>query len=575
MKLTFSFRVHNAYMSVIQSKQKDLRFLKRKNLEEEARIYGNMLADQIHQYGVDCIYHKMNTDVFGDFKGIVDRNAMLKHAYKGYDLTPDYTCSANMITFPEVQADIFQLNKYGIANDVEVDFHFDAKQFACDLATKCGQLKEYPIKEICIECEVPDCLMHYEMLPDAQGNLVSTLVDDSEEAAAINANVFPYNLGLGYKENYECGILKGKLSVHIDGYEYGIEQTVVCNPYEHTDFKVSFPKNSDLYKSLTYEICNDEYLDTLIYLTFTVSRLKVGNNEFKNVLVGKIHGSVLFYDLNKIGKYLDLIHPEVGDVITIDFPDDANREKYKITDCYDKSLQPDGISPLLHKYIWKCKAKRYVESYEENAGLELNESDARLEEKIKHDLAVEEEVAKTISKYDEGDQEAYGGYDGVTDNYDKQAPSPYKHERYDYLADGTCLDIMSFSIGSKLITNGYDLIFVNTQGDGYIVAKMDHEPVVRDAYFESGLRWLKATDRKIVFVNIEGQATALAEDEVATQNEVQMCLNDLNEKTLDVGEINAANQNFLKFKGTRSYIWSDGNSLFAKLQSNQQLYKLV
>ena len=58
---------------------------------------------------------------------------------------------------------------------------------------------------------------------------------------------------------------------------------------------------------------------------------------------------------------------------------------------------------MLHKYIWKCKAKRYVESYEENAGLELNESDARLEEKIKHDLAVEEEVAKTISKYDEGD----------------------------------------------------------------------------------------------------------------------------------------------------------------------------
>ena len=68
----------------------------------------------------------MNTDVFGDFKGIVDRNAMLKHAYKGYDLTPDYTCSANMITFPEVQADIFQLNKYGIANDVEVDFHIHA-----------------------------------------------------------------------------------------------------------------------------------------------------------------------------------------------------------------------------------------------------------------------------------------------------------------------------------------------------------------------------------------------------------------------------------------------------------------
>ena len=54
------------------------------------------------------------------------------------------------------------------------------------------------------------------------------------------------------------------------------------------------------------------------------------------VLRGKLHGSILFYDLNKIGKYLDLIHPEVGDIITIDFPDENNREQYEITDCYDK-----------------------------------------------------------------------------------------------------------------------------------------------------------------------------------------------------------------------------------------------
>lgn len=562
-------------MSVIQATQKDLRFLKRKNLEEEARIYGNMLADQIHQYGIDCVYYKMNTDVFGNFKRIIDQNTLLKHAYKGYDLTPDYTCSADMITYPEVQTDILQLNKYGIIPEAEIDFHFDSKQFACDLATKCGQLKEYPIKEIQIECEVPDCFMHYELLPDKQGNLVSTLVDDNEQAANINSGAFPYRLGLGYKENYECSILKGKLAVEISGYAYDIQQTVVCDAFEHSDFKVEFPKNSDLYKSLTYDICNDDYLDTLIYLSFTVKKIVTGRNTYKSILVGKIYGSVLFYDVNKIGKYLELIHPEVGDVIMIDFPDETNREKYQITDCYDKSLQSDGISPLLHKYVWKCKAKRYVESYEDDASLAPNESNERLEEKIKHDLVAEEEVVEKISKYDDGDQEAYGGYSGVTEDYDKQIPSPYKHEKYDYLADGMCLDIMRFGIGSRLITNGYDLIFVTTEGDGYIVSKLDHTPTVTKAYFESGLRWLKATDDKIVFVNIEGQTTILAEDELATQNEIQMCLNDLNVKTLDADDINSATENFLKFKGTRSYIWTDGWHLFAKLQSNQQLYKLV
>jgi len=124
--------------------------------------------------------------------------------------------------------------------------------------------------------------------------------------------------------------------------------------------------------------------------------------QYKNVLSGTIYGSVLFYDLNKIGKYLDLIHPEVGDVIEIDFPDEKNREKYKITDCFDKSLQSDGISPLLHKYIWKCKARRYVDSYEDT-GLEPTEADKQLEEKIKHDAVVEEEIVRKISLYDEGD----------------------------------------------------------------------------------------------------------------------------------------------------------------------------
>ena len=65
-------------------------------------------------------------------------------------------------------------------------------------------------------------------------------------------------------------------------------------------------------------------------------------------------------------------------------------------------MQQDGISPLLHKYIWKCKAKRYVSSYEDS-GLPPNEADERLDEKIKYDEAVEEEVTRKISLYDEGD----------------------------------------------------------------------------------------------------------------------------------------------------------------------------
>lgn len=547
-------------MSVIQSTQKEVRFLKRKNLEEEARVLGNMYADQIRMFGIDCIYHKLNTKIFGDFKNIIDKNTKLIHAYKGYNINPDYTCSAEMITYPEIQQDIFNLQKYGIRNEAEIDFYFDSKQFACDLATKCGQLKEYPISSIDIDCEVPDV--------------------DSQ----TSTDVFPYRLGLGYKEFFMCDMLSGKLSVDIWPYEYDKQYMLVCNPYEHTDFKVSFLKNSDLYKSLEYEIFNDDYVDSLIYLSCSVHKTVVakdnaGNDITKNILHGKITGSLLFYDIHSIGKYLELIHPEVGDVITIDFPDEKNREKYEITDCYDKNLQNDGISPLLHKYIWKCKARRYVPSYEENTGLEENEADKRMDEKLIYDQVVEEEVAKKISKYDQisGDIEedaVYGGYDGVIRDFDQTRPDPAKHEKYDIM-DDDLMTIMKFGCGCRLATDGYELLFIDVDQNAYKMTLVDYDHSMRLRCYESSLKWLKATDSQIVFINVEGEPNMIVEDEVATKNEMEICLDDLREKSIDFDPVNKENDNIFKFKNSRSYLWATKHHLFAKLESNKQMYKLI
>ena len=110
-----------------------------------------------------------------------------------------------------------------------------------------------------------------------------------------------------------------------------------------------------------------------------IKSIKIEPAKFKYILSGKLHGNVLFYDIEELGKYAEKIHPAVGDIVTIDFPDESNRERYEITECFDKQLTQDGISPLLHKYVWKCKARRYVNSYEE---ITPNEADDRLQEKI-------------------------------------------------------------------------------------------------------------------------------------------------------------------------------------------------
>ena len=569
-------------MSVLQSTQEEVRYLKRKALEEESRIIGNALRDQIRQYGVDCVYYKLDTKDWTNFKNIIDQNTILKRAY-GYDQNPNYTLSAEMITYADVQQDIFLLNKIGLNPNIDIDFNFDRIDFACALATQCGQLKEYPIQKSQLFVDVPD-------------------------SSKLSAH--PYVIGCtNNPPMYNCGILSGGFQAKIGQYQYEKdvdgnekdftpEYTIVCNPFEHTQFKIEFPVNGDLYRSLQYKIQSDKYLETLIYLTYRINKISTGIEEhpYKNVLSGYIHGSVLFYDLNSLGKYIELIHPSVGDIIEIDFPDDKNREKYEITECYDKQLTNDGINPLLHKYIWKCKARRYINSFEDNTP--QTDADDRVEEMNRYQNAVDEQVIKQISMYDElsngiTEDAVYGGMDqtlnnysdtnkdgsklnpdGFTDSYDKQVPGPY-YAKYDFIDDGTAIDLIRFGVGSRLLTNGYDLIFMNKNHEFFSIATNSINVPNQACMFEQNLRWLKATDSEVVFINVEGESTAIAIDIEATQGQLEMCLNSLFDKTLDDGKpLNGNEQNFYKFKGTKTYMWSDGDHLYVKLASNKQLYQI-
>jgi hypothetical protein len=54
------------------------------------------------------------------------------------------------------------------------------------------------------------------------------------------------------------------------------------------------------------------------------------------MLSGYTHGSILFFDIDRLGKYGEKIRPDVGDIVALDFPDENNREKYEITECLDK-----------------------------------------------------------------------------------------------------------------------------------------------------------------------------------------------------------------------------------------------
>lgn len=543
--------------------------MKRPNLEQEAQVVGNYYRDVIRSYGIDVVYNKRDTSMLENYKQTIDHNTFLQKAY-GYEMAPDYSCSAHMISYMEVEQDIFQLNKYGLNPNADVSFYFDSTDFACALATKLGQYEEHKIKEIEFECEVPECTdeVVVERNP-VTGEFITS--------AYVSADVFPYQLGLGRNEEYYCEMLSGKLSVEIPGYEFDKEYTVPCHPYEHSDFNVEFPANKSLYRSLKHRYQNDDYLQTLVFLTFKVSKVVIGKDNngkkiHKCILHGKIHGAVLFYNMFKIGKYLEKIHPEVGDLITIDFPDERNSERYQVTDCYDKSLQSDGISPLLHKYIWKCKGRRYANTYDD---IEMNEADKKLLEKQQFEQVVEEQVTSQVSKYEDNEDAAYGGYEGNMVDYEKDIVHPHRDLKVDYVDDGTGIDIHQFACGSKLVTTGYELFYVNARGEAISLTLDSTRKTAFPKVVDSGLRYLKASADCLVFVDFDGQSHKIVEDVEATQGELQICLNSLFDRSIDDNVINANGNCFYVFKESKTMLWATEEHLYCKLASNGRLYRLA
>lgn len=437
--------------------------------------------------------------------------------------------------------------------------------------------REYSIESSEVICELPpfdDSVTSY--VDPGTGETVS---------GYVSSDTWPYEIGLGRAETFRCGVCVGNMQCVLSGYELDKETTVLCNPYEHVDFKIDFPRNDDLYYSLKYKMQNEEYLETLLMLTFKVE--KIGDVNPRYVLSGYVHGSVLFFDIDRMGKYCEKIRPDVGDIVALDFPDENNREKYEITECVDKQLTQDGLNPLLHKYIWKCKARRYINSHEEGAP-ESNEADQRMEERIKYDAVVDEEVSESVSKYDYIDEDAgvkedavYGGYDREDDKYDKQEVGKNEYRKYDFVAGSRLVDIAEFECGTKLLTNGYELVFAAPTGeidqysgepmiDGYVLAGCDHTPTVDAAAFEQGMRWLKATNSQLVFVNVEGQSTVLARSSDLPPDKLQINLNSLYDATVDAERpLNGKTSNFYKFRGTRTVIWSTQDGLFVKFANGE------
>lgn len=148
----------------------------------------------------------------------------------------------------------------------------------------------------------------------------------------------------------------------------------------------------------------------------------------------------------------------------------------------------------------------------------MNEANERVEESLMEEQVMREEAAKKISVYEDGQDKVYGGYDGTMTEYDKETVHLKKRSTYEYLPSGMAIDLLEFENGTKLVTNGYDLTYVDSKGQATDIIfdnKRRHAKELNGALYDEGLRYLKATDDIVVFVNLEGTSFTVACDEIA------------------------------------------------------------
>jgi hypothetical protein len=177
-----------------------------------------------------------------------------------------------------------------------------------------------------------------------------------------------------------------------------------------------------------------------------------------------LSGAVLYSSLEYAYKFSNKIKPIAGDVIRIDFPNTdlylGQCEEYEITDVIDrKPTASDGINPLLGRYVWKCKAKRRIPSYEKLNGQDFSEQASQHQEDLlsKEQHNINSTFTDIFNYADTTKDNIYGGYDAATANEldpDIDATIPIIDGMSSYFT------IFDFKNGVSLETDGRDLFKV-------------------------------------------------------------------------------------------------------------------
>jgi len=339
-----------------------IRYLKRQNLENEARLQKGYYDELIQHFGVDVAYFRLGLDYYGSPSGLY-----ANYTY-GESTTSPYNLSAEMVVYLKVNDDTPILRQLGIETTMDAEIYFTKERFT-------------------------------EQFRDLIGTPTSANI--STDLVSNISNFTGYISG---------DVINSDISGITSAYTT-VPSGTISGAYSSDFTRYPKPLNADLKVSYNFtdrQVLGD--IDGSVSGTIDAS----GNGTLGGTATG---------DLNYfVGPAVSAgphwgIAPQVGDFFRmLEFDmDETNYFEYEVTDVLDKELTPQGLNPHLHRYVWRCTIVRRDPSLEVVEGTlqEEQNTPTYLDHNVWDEIISDEifDYTNAVDSVDGTDSDnAYGGY---------------------------------------------------------------------------------------------------------------------------------------------------------------------
>ena len=341
----------------------EIRYLRQANIQGEQLLQKGWFRELIQQYGVDIEYYRQVTDFFSP--SAVQHKANWTY---GEDTTAVYEISAAMVALVKIDADNMMLRKFGIETTTNAELYMMKEDFTEEFRDLIG---------------------------------TPTSANFSTTVSGIISGFSGYLAG-----NLINSELSGMTSAYVE-----VPSGSISGAFSSSFTRYPVPVNYMLKKT-------DEFRTRAVYGSVSGAVSGTIDLSGNGILSGDVSGNLRYFtEIPLTGAPNWKIAPQVGDFFRLkEFDTDIpNLLEFEITAVLDRDLAPNGVNPLLRRYLWKCSIVRRTPSQQTVSGTLQKEATtpSYLDENTWHQLESDStfDYNNEVDSTDKANVDnVYGGY---------------------------------------------------------------------------------------------------------------------------------------------------------------------